>query len=252
MRKRMQRLAMIALGIVGLGWSVFAQTAGNSNEGADFSPKPPIQAKTPQEEAKSFMLPPGYRMELVLAEPDIISPAVIEFDGNGRMYVAEFVHLHARCRRQRRSTNRSDRITPLGEHEGRRRLRQAHGLRRQARAAAHDPAARRQQHPHQRDRLGRRRQAAPTPTTTASPTSARSSTQASASAATATSSTSRAGSSGASTTGSTAPTTRSASAGRRSGILREPTGTERRSVGPDAGRRRQDVVRRAPAASAAR
>ena len=29
-------------------------------------------------------------MELVLAEPDIVSPAVIRFDGNGRMYVAEF------------------------------------------------------------------------------------------------------------------------------------------------------------------
>ena len=29
-------------------------------------------------------------MELVVAEPDVISPAVIRFDGNGRMYVAEF------------------------------------------------------------------------------------------------------------------------------------------------------------------
>ena len=37
------------------------------------------------------MLPPGYRMELVVAEPDVISPAVIRFDGNGRMYVAEFI-----------------------------------------------------------------------------------------------------------------------------------------------------------------
>ena len=37
------------------------------------------------------MLPPGYRMELVLADPDIDNPAVIEFDGNGRMYVSECV-----------------------------------------------------------------------------------------------------------------------------------------------------------------
>ena len=29
-------------------------------------------------------------MELVVAEPEVISPAVIRFDGNGRMYVAEF------------------------------------------------------------------------------------------------------------------------------------------------------------------
>ena len=65
--------------------------SSTSNAGADFSPKPPLKARTPKEEAASFLLPPGYRLELVLAEPDIISPAVIRFDGNGRMYVAEFI-----------------------------------------------------------------------------------------------------------------------------------------------------------------
>ena len=64
--------------------------SSTSNAGADFSPKPPLKARTPKEQAGSFLLPPGYRMELVLAEPDIVSPAVIRFDGNGRMYVAEF------------------------------------------------------------------------------------------------------------------------------------------------------------------
>jgi mono/diheme cytochrome c family protein len=58
---------------------------------ADFSPKPPITAKTAEEQAKTFVLPPGYRMELVLSDPDVDTPAVIEFDGNGRMYVAEFI-----------------------------------------------------------------------------------------------------------------------------------------------------------------
>jgi mono/diheme cytochrome c family protein len=65
--------------------------SSTTNAGADFSPKPPIRAKTPEEQAKTFVLPPGYRMELVVAEPNVISPAVIEFDGNGRMYVAEFI-----------------------------------------------------------------------------------------------------------------------------------------------------------------
>ena len=50
-----------------------------------------MKARTPEEEAKTFTLPPGYRMELVVAEPAIINPAVIRFDGNGRMYVAEFI-----------------------------------------------------------------------------------------------------------------------------------------------------------------
>jgi mono/diheme cytochrome c family protein/glucose/arabinose dehydrogenase len=65
--------------------------SSTSQAGADFSPKPPIKARTPQEQAQSFILPPGYRMELVVAEPDVISPAVVKFDGNGRMYVAEFI-----------------------------------------------------------------------------------------------------------------------------------------------------------------
>ena len=65
--------------------------SSTSNEGADFSPKPPIKARTPEDQARSFVLPPGYRMELVVAEPAVINPAVIRFDGNGRMYVAEFI-----------------------------------------------------------------------------------------------------------------------------------------------------------------
>jgi type 1 glutamine amidotransferase/mono/diheme cytochrome c family protein/glucose/arabinose dehydrogenase len=44
---------------------------------------------TPQEEAKTFQLPPGYHMELVLSDPDIKEPVACVFDGNGRMYVAE-------------------------------------------------------------------------------------------------------------------------------------------------------------------
>jgi glucose/arabinose dehydrogenase len=65
--------------------------SSTTNEGADFSPKPPVTALTPEEQAKRFVLPPGYRLELVAAEPDVISPAVVRFDGNGRMYVAEFI-----------------------------------------------------------------------------------------------------------------------------------------------------------------
>ncbi len=65
--------------------------SSTTNAGADFSPKAPVLARTPQEQAKAFILPPGYRMELVVAEPDVISPAVVRFDGNGRMYVAEFI-----------------------------------------------------------------------------------------------------------------------------------------------------------------
>ena len=62
-----------------------------TSEATDFTPKTPYRPRTPAEEAAGFMLPTGYRMELIAAEPDVISPTVIEFDGNGRMYVAEMI-----------------------------------------------------------------------------------------------------------------------------------------------------------------
>ena len=58
-------------------------------EGADLSPKDPITGVSPAEEQKRFLLPPGYRIEPVLTEPDIEEPMQIAFDGNGRMFVLE-------------------------------------------------------------------------------------------------------------------------------------------------------------------
>jgi mono/diheme cytochrome c family protein/glucose/arabinose dehydrogenase len=68
------------------------QGAGRGNdpfEGADLSPKEPITGVSPAEEQKRFLLPPGYRIEPVLTEPDIEEPMQIAFDGNGRMFVLE-------------------------------------------------------------------------------------------------------------------------------------------------------------------
>ncbi|HEY8549535.1 MAG TPA: c-type cytochrome [Vicinamibacterales bacterium] len=62
---------------------------GIDNSGADFSPKPPVQPLSPEEQARRFVLPPGYRLEPVLAEPHVVSPGTMAFDGNGRLYVAE-------------------------------------------------------------------------------------------------------------------------------------------------------------------
>ena len=38
---------------------------------------------------KRFQLPPGFRIELVASEPDIVSPVALAFDERGRMFVAE-------------------------------------------------------------------------------------------------------------------------------------------------------------------
>src|SRR5215217_8309676 len=59
------------------------------NADVDWSPKPPLLAKTPEDQLKLFLLPPGYRLELVLADPIIQEPTAIAFDGNGRMFVVE-------------------------------------------------------------------------------------------------------------------------------------------------------------------
>jgi putative membrane-bound dehydrogenase-like protein len=85
--------------VTAAGLSVFAQgrgagPAGRSSpagETADFSPRTPYLPQTPADEAKGFILPTGYRMELVASDPDVISPGVVVFDGDGRMYVAELI-----------------------------------------------------------------------------------------------------------------------------------------------------------------
>jgi glucose/arabinose dehydrogenase/mono/diheme cytochrome c family protein len=60
-----------------------------ANAEADFSAQPPVQALSPAEQAKHFILPPGYRITPVLSDPDIQEPGAIAFDGNGRMFVLE-------------------------------------------------------------------------------------------------------------------------------------------------------------------
>ena len=44
---------------------------------------------SPEEELKTFRLPPGFRIELVASEPMIESPVAISFDDQGRMFVVE-------------------------------------------------------------------------------------------------------------------------------------------------------------------
>ncbi|MCE9518504.1 MAG: hypothetical protein K8R87_02900, partial [Verrucomicrobia bacterium] len=55
-------------------------------QNAEVHQVPPL---SPQEELKTIQLPDGYKLELVLSEPDIKEPVLAVFDGNGRMYVAE-------------------------------------------------------------------------------------------------------------------------------------------------------------------
>ncbi len=58
-------------------------------KGIDITPKPPVHPLSVAEERDQFLLQDGYKMDVVLADPQIQQPAEIAFDGNGRMYVLE-------------------------------------------------------------------------------------------------------------------------------------------------------------------
>jgi glucose/arabinose dehydrogenase/mono/diheme cytochrome c family protein len=57
--------------------------------GTAATPPPLIEALAPAASIATMQMPSGYRLEPVLAEPDIAEPVMVAFDGNGRMYVAE-------------------------------------------------------------------------------------------------------------------------------------------------------------------
>jgi putative membrane-bound dehydrogenase-like protein len=50
---------------------------------------PSVPPKTPAEEAASFRIQEGFRMELLAAEPLVTSPVAMTYDENGRAYVCE-------------------------------------------------------------------------------------------------------------------------------------------------------------------
>src|ERR1043165_2114322 len=49
----------------------------------------PGPALTPQEALKKMTVPPGFRVELVAAEPDIVNPVAMTFDERGRIWIPE-------------------------------------------------------------------------------------------------------------------------------------------------------------------
>lgn len=56
---------------------------------ADPPGKPPTGPLSPREELATFRIPPGFTVELVASEPDVVDPVAIAFDEEGRLYVAE-------------------------------------------------------------------------------------------------------------------------------------------------------------------
>ncbi len=95
MNRAVRRVAVtLALSVAGGG----ATTALRAAPGGDLSKQrptyhidhiPPAPVLSPQEELKTFKLPPGFHIELVASEPMVEEPIALAFDPDGRMYVDE-------------------------------------------------------------------------------------------------------------------------------------------------------------------
>ena len=95
-RARLTRRVCFALGhwfllwnlVLGL-WSISAPVTS----GADFIPrkqtKPPTPALSPAEAIQKMTVPPGFTVELVAAEPDVMNPVAMTFDERGRIWITE-------------------------------------------------------------------------------------------------------------------------------------------------------------------
>jgi mono/diheme cytochrome c family protein/glucose/arabinose dehydrogenase len=86
--------ALAATGVVGLA----AVIAGQGTAKVPGNIWPPAKkqmeksiALSPEEEMKTFSLPPGYRVELVASDPMIESPILMDFDADGRLWVLEML-----------------------------------------------------------------------------------------------------------------------------------------------------------------
>src|SRR5215208_4236226 len=72
---------------------VFAQRGDKRGEEQkplpDYVKVPPAPVRTPDEEAATFKLAPGFRAELIAAEPLIGDPIAMQFGPDGRLWVLE-------------------------------------------------------------------------------------------------------------------------------------------------------------------
>lgn len=74
-------------------WTLLAQNGDKAGEvQSEVVPPdkiPPAPILSPRDQIKTFSLPPGFRAEIVAAEPLITSPVAVQFDHQGRIWVVE-------------------------------------------------------------------------------------------------------------------------------------------------------------------
>src|SRR6516165_8175801 len=73
----------IVLGVVSVCLPI---RGADATEGPDDAMPP---AKAPEDSLRAFRVKPGLRIELVAAEPLVVSPVAIDFGDDGRLWVCE-------------------------------------------------------------------------------------------------------------------------------------------------------------------
>lgn len=74
--------------LVCVGATLLAATAEKKEPGSEYKLER-VPAMTPQQSMASMEVAPGYRIEFVASEPQVIDPVAISTDENGQMYVVE-------------------------------------------------------------------------------------------------------------------------------------------------------------------
>src|SRR5262245_4504567 len=67
---------------------------------------PRIPPKSPAEALKSMRVRPGFPVQLAAAEPELASPVALDFDEDGRIYVAEYPEYNQGFSRQSHARGR--------------------------------------------------------------------------------------------------------------------------------------------------
>src|SRR5690349_4436205 len=86
---------LVVIAVCAMAFSILHRdtTAQNKQPKKDVIPhgqsSMPGPALPPQEALKKMQVPPGFRVELVAAEADIVNPVAMTFDERGRIWITE-------------------------------------------------------------------------------------------------------------------------------------------------------------------
>src|SRR4051812_45509447 len=75
--------------------------------------RPPNKPYSAREAVKRFTVPPGFHVDLVAAEPDVVNPISMTFDDRGRIWVTESIEYPRKIKGRGR-----DRVKVLEDTDG--------------------------------------------------------------------------------------------------------------------------------------